>query len=40
MMHSDYLLGITNQNFEARALELFHLQYERVEVYRHYVDLL
>lgn len=39
-MHSDYLLSITKDNFEAKALELFRMQYEQVDVYRHYVDLL
>jgi len=40
MMHADYLLNTTADNFEARALELFHYQYAHVEIYRKYVDLL
>lgn len=39
-MHSDYLLSVTEENFESRALDLFRLQYEQVDVYRNYVDLL
>ena len=39
MNPKDYLVSTTPDNFEKRALALFQYQYEHVEVYRSYVDL-
>lgn len=39
-MHADYLLNTTADNFEALALALYQEQYDHVEIYRNYVDLL
>jgi hypothetical protein len=35
----EYLLSTSSENFEERALALFHHQYKHVPVYRSYVDL-
>jgi hypothetical protein len=40
MNPTEYLLSTSPENFEERALALFHHQYEHVSVYRSYVDLI
>jgi phenylacetate-coenzyme A ligase PaaK-like adenylate-forming protein len=40
MNPKEYLVSTTTENFEERALALFHYQYEHVDVYRSYVDLI
>lgn len=40
MNPKEYLVSTTAENFEERALALFQYQYEHVDVYRSYVDLI
>jgi phenylacetate-coenzyme A ligase PaaK-like adenylate-forming protein len=39
MNPKEYLVSTTAENFEERALALFHYQYQHVPIYRSYVDL-
>jgi phenylacetate-coenzyme A ligase PaaK-like adenylate-forming protein len=39
MNPKEYLVSTTAENFEERALALFHYQYQHVPIYRYYVDL-
>lgn len=39
MNPKEYLVSTTAENFEERALALFHFQYQHVPIYRSYVDL-